>query len=89
MMFAMQDDFADGAPYDRAYAEERQKWERIFEVTQLKGDGEAHPLLSPEDEFADMGLHWSPVPRTHVVSRRSARLASSDTNRRMRRCKPL
>ena len=53
MMFAMQDDFADGAPYDRAYAEERQKWERIYEVTQLKGDGEAHPLLSPEDEFAD------------------------------------
>ncbi len=53
MMFAMQDDFANGAPYDRAYAEERQKWERIYEVTQLKGDGEAHPLLSPEDEFAD------------------------------------
>jgi len=53
MMFAMQDDFADGAPLDRAYAEERQKWERIYEVTQYKGDGEAHPLLSPEDEFAD------------------------------------
>ena len=53
MMFAMQDDFADGAPLDRAYAEERAKWERLYEVTQLKGDGEAHPLLSPEDEFAD------------------------------------
>jgi len=53
MMFAMQDDFANGAPLDRAYAEERQKWERIYEVTQYKGDGEAHPLLSPEDEFAD------------------------------------
>ena len=53
MMFAMQDDFANGAPLDRAYAEERQKWERIYEVTQYKGDGEAHPLLSPEDGFAD------------------------------------
>jgi len=53
MMFALQDDFADGAPYDRAYAEERAKWERLYEVTQYKGDGEAHPLLSPEDEFAD------------------------------------
>jgi hypothetical protein len=53
MMFALQDDFADGAPYDRAYAEERQKWERLYEVTQYKGDGEAHPLLSPDDAFAD------------------------------------
>ena len=53
MMFALQDDFAAGAPYDRNYAETRQKWERLYEVTQLKGDGEAHPLLSNEDEFAD------------------------------------
>ena len=53
MMFALQDDFDDGAPLDREYAELRQKWERLYEVTQMKGDGEAHPLLSPEDEFAD------------------------------------
>jgi hypothetical protein len=53
MMFALQDDFDDGAPLDAAYAETRQKWERLYEVTQLKGDGEAHPLLSNEDEFAD------------------------------------
>lgn len=53
MMFALVDDFADGAPLDREYAEQRQKWERLYEWTQLKGDGEAHPLLSPEDEFAD------------------------------------
>ena len=53
MMFAMRDDFADGAPYDSAYAEARQKWERLYESNQIKGDGEAHPFLSPEDEFAD------------------------------------
>lgn len=53
MMFAMQDDFADGAPYDAAYAEQRNKWERLYEAKQIKGDGEAHPLLSPDDEFAD------------------------------------
>jgi len=53
MMFALQDDFADGAPYDAAYAEARQKWERLYESNQIKGDGEAHPFLSPEDEFAD------------------------------------
>jgi len=53
MMFAMQDDFADGAAFGADYAKERQKWERLYEATQIKGDGEAHPLLSPEDEFAD------------------------------------
>ena len=40
-------------PIDRDYAERRMKWEPLYEVTQIKGDGEAHPLLSPEDEFAD------------------------------------
>ena len=53
MMFAMQDDFDGGKPYDREYAEQRQKWERLYEATQMKGDGEAHPMLSPDDEFAD------------------------------------
>ncbi len=43
----------DGEPLTRAYAEMRARWEPIYEVTQVKGDGEAHPLLSPTDEFAD------------------------------------
>ncbi|WP_380058964.1 DUF3604 domain-containing protein (plasmid) [Falsihalocynthiibacter sp. SS001] len=53
MMFALKDDFADGADYDAEYVEMRNKFERLYEVTQLKGDGEAHPMLSPTDEFAD------------------------------------
>jgi hypothetical protein len=53
MMFPMQDDFDGGKPFDSAYAEERQKWERLYEVTQMKGNGEAHPTLSPNDEFAN------------------------------------
>ena len=42
-----------GNEVDKEYVEQRAKWEPLYEVTQMKGDGEAHPLLSPNDEFAD------------------------------------
>jgi hypothetical protein len=42
-----------GEPLTADYAERRQRWEPIYEITQIKGDGEAHPMLSPNDEFAD------------------------------------
>ncbi len=42
-----------GRKLDQAYVEARAKWEPMYEVTQIKGDGEAHPLLSPDDAFAD------------------------------------
>ena len=45
----------NGEPVDRRYAEMRNRFEPLYEVTQIKGDGEAHPLLSPDDEFADYG----------------------------------
>ncbi len=45
----------NGRPINRAYAETRSRWEPLYEVTQMKGDGEAHPFLSPNDEFADYG----------------------------------
>lgn len=42
-----------GQPLNARYAELRSRWEPVYEVTQVKGDGEAHPALSPDDEFAD------------------------------------
>jgi len=42
-----------GATVDALYAESRARWEPLYEVTQMKGDSEAHPLLSADDEFAD------------------------------------
>ena len=43
----------DGKRLDRDYAERRVRWEPLIEIAQMKGDGEAHPSLSPDDEFAD------------------------------------
>lgn len=42
-----------GRKLDADYARRRAHWERLYEVTQTKGDGEVHPFLSPNDEFAD------------------------------------
>ena len=43
----------NGTELDETYVSQRGKWEPLYEVTQIKGDGEAHPFLSPDDEFAD------------------------------------
>jgi hypothetical protein len=42
-----------GNKVDQNYVEQRARWEPLYEVTQMKGDGETHPFLSPDDEFAD------------------------------------
>jgi hypothetical protein len=52
IMFPMIESFT-GKSIDKVYAETRVRWEPLYEATQIKGDGEAHPFLSPNDEFAD------------------------------------
>jgi hypothetical protein len=42
----------NGTKVDQAYAKKRMQWEPLVEATQIKGDSEAHPALSPNDEFA-------------------------------------
>jgi hypothetical protein len=52
----------DGSVFDVAYAARRLRREPLVEVTQIKGDGEAHPWLSPQDEFADFGSwDWADI----------------------------
>jgi hypothetical protein len=52
IMFPIIESFT-GKRVDLTYVETRAKYEPLYEVTQIKGDGETHPFLSPNDEFAD------------------------------------
>ncbi len=52
IMFPITESFT-GRMVDTEYVETRAKWEPLYEATQIKGDGETHPFLSPNDEFAD------------------------------------
>ena len=45
----------NGKKLNKKVIEMRAQYEPLYEVTQIKGDGEAHPFLSPDDEFADYG----------------------------------
>jgi hypothetical protein len=53
IMFPVEVNPATGKPLTTDYMKERARWEPLYEVTQIKGDGETHPALSPTDEFAD------------------------------------
>jgi hypothetical protein len=80
-MFPLVDQFNNDTPLDEAYAESRMRWEPIVEVTQPKGDGEAHPFLSPDDDFADYetwdtgNLDFSAAKTTDMLAGEYARSA--------------
>jgi hypothetical protein len=69
-----------GEPLTQDYALRRQKWEPVYEITQMKGDGESHPAFSPTDEFADYEIwdkgSFGPQPKTpDMLPREYARAA--------------
>jgi len=79
-MFPTETTYA-GGKVDKNYVKQRAKWEPLYEVTQIKGDGEAHPVLSPNDEFADYGtwdvgnLDISELKKDDMLQREYAREA--------------
>jgi hypothetical protein len=81
MMFPWAENPADGKPLTRGYAETRARWEPLYEATQIKGDGESHPFLSPNDELAgyetwDKGnLNMSELKKPEMLQGEYARTA--------------
>ena len=48
----------DNTPFSYDYLKVRTEFEPIIEVTQFKGDSETHPLISPNDSYADFERGW-------------------------------
>ena len=61
-----------GQPITVNYARTRMAWEPVVEMTQIKGDSETHPSLSPQDPFADFetyGFYLQNSPEKYQVTK--------------------
>ncbi len=80
-MFPSEVNPVTGKPFTKEYASTRARWEPLYEATQIKGDGETHPLISPNDELAgyelwDKGnLNLSEVKKPEMLKNEYARSA--------------
>jgi len=71
LMFPVVEAF--GKKVDRDYAQTRARWEPLYEMTQTKGTGEAHPFLSPNDELANFEL-WDKGNLDATIAKKSEML---------------
>ena len=78
-MFPMVESF--GKTIDREYAETRAKWERLYEATQIKGDGETHPVPVAQRRVRQLRALGQGQPRRQRGARRR-RCSSSSTRAR-------
>ncbi len=83
IMFPLEAQY-DGRALDQEYASNRIKWEPLYEATQIKGDGEAHPFLSPDDEFADYET-WDLANLDGSVAKTNDMLASEYAREALKR----
>ena len=66
-MYALLD--SDGKPLDASYAARRNSNEPLNEISQIKGQSDTHPELSPNDEFANFELYTDLIGRADVTSK--------------------
>ena len=81
--------FPDEAQYDgkrlgKEYVEQRIASEPLYEITQMKGDGETHPFLSPNDEFADYET-WDKANLNLSVLKKDSMLAGEYAREALKR----